>query len=272
MNNLFIDKPTQANFIQAYTSLQNVMMMHNSFNEDLQEIFSNLFYHVKFEHYPQYFFLKNSHYQHFKAGNLKSSFKFFYDSASFEDGHIKIKFALHEKTKDISYKPNLMGLLQSKRLFTLSEEVLKNAQNSEQFYQHFTHLFSNNATLESIDYFVTHFWKDKDIVGFILPYLELSVIEKILYQAPQPIILPPQAEVFDNLEPKIVYNKMYPTFDDKDRHYDRIYPDHIRAILISRYCESEELTHFMEKIELEKRLNCAQKSFENTIKKKINKI
>jgi hypothetical protein len=264
MRHLFIDPNTEHNFKQAYHCLRNARKMHHHFSHDIQQIFSTLFYYVKFEHYPHYFFFKDDY--NLKAGNLKGDFKLGSFSLTFDEGKV-----FTNKKTHVIYKPSLSSLIQPKKNLALSEEVFKNAKNTEILYEHFSNLLSNQATSESIEFFINHFWKDSVIVGFFFGYFSEQVIEKIIDKAPNLIMLPTQSEVSELLEPKHMYAKTYPTFQDKNRRYDRVYPDSTKNIFMTHYHEKPNLAFLMEKKELEKKVNSNLEQEKNA-KKKSRKI
>lgn len=271
MKHLFIDKTTQNNFIEAYKALRNVETMHHSFPKNIREILSTLFYYLKFEKYPDYFFIKSESDSTFRAGNLKSTFKINYQKASFAQEHIEINFTIDDNEK-IAYKPSFMSLIQGKKILDLSQEVLKNAKNSEIFYGHFKSLLNNQATRDDIQFFVNHFWQDTFIVGFFLSMFDEQVVNQILDNAPNSILLPHVEEVFQHINPKPMYEKTYATFQEKNRHYDRVYSDSYASHLITYYPQNEIMNAFIEKYFLEKKLKNDSNFSEQIALKHIRKI
>lgn len=69
-------KDIRENLTQAFTLLCDVRKMHNLLDDRMKRVLSNLFYYVKFQDYPEYFFIKEGSFAYFEAGQLNAVFNF----------------------------------------------------------------------------------------------------------------------------------------------------------------------------------------------------
>lgn len=185
-NMYIINKINKAleNFKQTHLILDELGLLFTEINKEQQHALSTVFYAIKFNDYPDYFFPKGFR-NTFQSSELY--FHFDYPNSKFSLGTISVEFK--KKEGNVKVLPSVLSLMQPAKTLAVSEKALMCAKNSKELYQHLIALSTKQFTQHSVNYFIEKISPDQDLTTVLLPSFHPNAIEAILDLSEKPLTL-----------------------------------------------------------------------------------